>query len=204
MKKTKIDIDNKTFEVSSNNYYEKKSLKTQIVLSNSLRVNGNGIKRLKNKEFGKSKKWNTFTITRNGKIYMHFNSEFHSDFLGIKDVDNRIVSIVLENMGSLICIEDVYYNHLNEICLNENVIYKKYNGFEHWEKYTTEQINSLIKLCNYICVKENIPKKLIDFNHYNNDIKKYKGIVFESNYFENSGNINPSFNIDDFNEKLNN
>ena len=122
-----MHIDNETYNVKEANRYKTQTVKTQIVLATSLRKDSYHITRLLHKEFGKTKKWNTYTISRDGLVFEHFDSKFHSDFLGIKEADNQSVSIVLENMGWLFQSPDgKYINWLNEICDEDRVVEKGY------------------------------------------------------------------------------
>lgn len=187
-------IDKKTFKTQ--NHYKTKNVKTQIIIANSLRKNSNHLIRLKNRDFGMSKTWPTFTVTREGVIFQHFNEKYHSDFIGIKSVDIHGITIVLENMGWLRKIDDVYYSWVNEICDKEHVINKKTLGYEYWEKYSEKQMKSLSMLCDYLCDKNNIIKSVIDFHYYHADIKKYKGIVLRSNHIKDSTETNPILNLD--------
>jgi len=196
-------IDKKTYKVEEFNYYKTKIAKSQILIGTSLRASNHHIIRLKHKDLGKNKKWPAYSISRHGVIFQHFESQYHSDFTGIKDVDIKTISIVLENMGALSRTNTGQYtNWLNETCDPTNILNKKFVGFEYWEKFTEAQIESLSDLCQMLCDKHNIPKECIDFNHYNKEMIKYRGISFFSNYFEESMDINPSFNIENFNEML--
>ncbi len=186
------------------NYYKTKIAKTQIIVANSLRLGSNHIIRLKHKNFGKSKEFPTFSIKRDGKIIRHFNDVYHSNFIGIKEVDIKSISIVLENMGWLRKIDDIYYNWINEECDEELVDEKKWMGYVYWEKYSIEQINSLISLCNYLSEKHNILKSVIDFHHHHKDIKKYRGVVLKSNHIENSTDSNPLLPLKEMKELLSN
>lgn len=200
-----MHIDNETYNVKEANRYKTQTVKTQIVLATSLRKDSYHITRLLHKEFGKTKKWNTYTISRDGLVFEHFDSKFHSDFLGIKEADNQSVSIVLENMGCLFQSPDgKYINWLNEICDEDRVVEKDWLGYHYWETFSDEQILSTINLCKVLCDKHNIRKKCIDFHHYHKDTIKFKGIVFRSNYVEDSSDVNPLFDIENFNEMLNN
>lgn len=197
---------NKTIhEIPSVNYWQTITPKTQIVISTTLRANGNHIIRLKHKDFGKSKKWPMFTITRGGKVYQHFDPKYQSDFLGIKVADCKLISISLENMGFLVKRNTTgeFVNWLNEVCDSGDVVEKKYLGYDYWEDFTDNQMNSLANLCIYLCDEFGIPKECIDFNHYHKDIHKFKGIVLKSNYIENTNDTNPMFNIEKFNDLLN-
>ncbi len=197
-----LQIDRETHKISEINRYKTTCPKTQILIASSLRKNDYHITRLKHKDFGKSKKWNTFTISRDGKIFQHYDAKYHTDFLGIKEADKQIISIVLENMGWLYQANNKYINWLNEECDNINVLEHNYFGYRFWEKFTEVQMNSLLNLCISICNEFGIPKNAVDFNHYHKDIIKFKGIVFKSNYIEDCSDINPLFNIEEFNKQL--
>jgi N-acetyl-anhydromuramyl-L-alanine amidase AmpD len=197
----KIDID--TYKIDNANHHIAENAKTQIVLGTSLRKSNYHITRLQHKDFGKSKKWSTYTITREGIVYQHFEDKFHSDFLGIKDADRKIISITLENMGCLFKTpENTYINWLNEVCEEANVTEKTWLGYNFWEKFDEQQMESIILLCKQLCEEHNIPKACMDFHHYHKDTIKFRGIVFRSNYIEDSSDINPLFDIIKFNEML--
>jgi hypothetical protein len=199
-----MHIDSTTYEVKEINRYKTHCVKTQIVLAVSLRKNGHHITRLTHKEFGNTKKWNTYTISRDGIVYQHYDPKYHSDFLGIKEADKQIISIVMENMGSLfITSTGNYINWLNEECDENNVVAFDYMGYNHWERFLEAQIKSVIELCKKLCEDFGIPKNCIEFHPYHKDTLKFKGIVFRSNYIEDSSDINPLFNIEEFNEMLN-
>ena len=203
MKQIEVQIDKTTHCVEEKNHYKTQLAKTQIVIATSLRKNGHHITRLKHKEFGKTKKWNTFTVTREGVIYQHYDDKYHTDFLGVKQGDKQSISIVLENMGCLfLSPSGKYINWLNEVCEDENVVEKKWLGYNYWEKFDDEQLESTVLLCRKMCEKHNIPLKSIDFHHYHKDTMKFKGIVFRSNYIEDSSDINPLFDIKKFNKML--
>lgn len=198
-------IDKKTYAISEVNRYKTTLPKTQIVIGTSLRKSNYHIKRLQHKEHGESKAWNTYTISREGKVYQHFDDKYHSDFIGVKEGDKNAISIVLENMGNLMMNDDgVYVNYLNEICAEENVTYHEYYGaYDYWEDFPDEQIDSLIILCKRLCKKYNIPTTLIEFNTYHKDVHKFRGIAFKSNYIDESTDMNPLLDISVLNSMLN-
>lgn len=198
-----MQIDKTTYKIKEVNRYRTQIAKTQIVLATSLRKDNYHIKRLLHKDFGKTKKWNTYTISRDGVVYQHYDDKYHTDFLGVKEVDKQSISIVLENMGCLFqTSESKYINWLNEICDTNNVVEKNWLGYKYWENFNTIQIENTAKLCKILCDKHNIPKKCIDFHHYHKDTIKFKGIVFRSNHLEDSSDINPLFDINKFNKLL--
>ncbi len=198
-----MEIDNITYGVKEINHYKTQNVKNQIVLATSLRKGSYHITRLQHKEFGKTKRWNTFTVTRDGVVYQHYNPKFHSDFLGIKEADKQSISIVLENMGSLFQTPSgKHINWLNEICDEENVIEKNYLGYSYWENFTEEQIISTVELCKKLSREFNIPKNCMEFHYFHKDTLKFRGIVFRSNYIQDSSDINPLFDIEKFNAML--
>lgn len=198
-----MEIDNITYGVKEINHYKTQNVKNQIVLATSLRKGSYHITRLQHKEFGKTKRWNTFTVTRDGVVYQHYNPKFHSDFLGVKEADKQSISIVLENMGSLFQTPSgKHINWLNEICDEENVIEKNYLGYSYWENFTEEQIISTVELCKKLSKEFNIPKNCMEFHYFHKDTLKFRGIVFRSNYIQDSSDINPLFDIEKFNAML--
>jgi len=198
-----MEVDNITYGVKEINHYKTQNVKNQIVLATSLRKGSYHITRLQHKEFGKTKRWNTFTVTRDGVVYQHYNPKFHSDFLGIKEADKQSISIVLENMGSLFQTPSgKHINWLNEICDEENVIEKNYLGYSYWENFTEEQIISTVELCKKLSREFNIPKNCMEFHYFHKDTLKFRGIVFRSNYIQDSSDINPLFDIEKFNAML--
>jgi hypothetical protein len=198
-------IDDTTYEIKEDNRYKVQTAKKQIIIGISLRKNGYHITRLIHKEFGNTKKWNTYSITREGIIYQHYNPKFYSDFLGVKEADKQLISIVLENMGYLFRISnDKYINWLNEECEEKNIVHHDYLGYNHWEKFPSEQIKSMVWLCRKLCREFGIKRECIEFNLYHKDTIKFEGIVFRSNYIKDSSDTNPLFDIEKFNKMLKN
>ena len=198
-----LDVDKLTYAVKEVNRYKTIIAKTQIIIASSLRKDSNHIIRLQNRDYHKTKTWNTYTISRSGLVYEHYYPKYHSDFLGIKEADKKSISIVLENMGCLfVAADDKYSNWINEVCDTDMVEERKFLGYSFWEKFTSKQMENTVNLCRLLCEEFCIPKTTIDFHHYNKDIVKYKGIVFRSNYVEDSSDVNPLFDIQKFNELL--
>ena len=169
-----------------------------------MRKNDYHINRLLHKDYGETKRWNTYTISRAGEIYEHYNPEYYSDFLNIKNVDKKSISIILENMGGLVNIsQDKYVNWLDEVCETSKVVEKRFMGQRYWETIPSVQLQSLTMLCNHLCEKFDIEKKIILFHHYHQDVENFKGIVFRSNYIEDSIDLNAMLDIEMLNEMFN-
>ena len=200
-----MHIDKESYKIKQVNRYKTKSPKTQIVIGVSLRKDSRHITRLQHKDYGNTKKWNTYTISRDGTVYQHYDDKFHTDFLGVKEGDKRSISIVLENMGAVFQIANgKHINWLNEVCEQENVLEREWSGYDFWEIFPDEQLISLILLCKELCEKHNIPKKFMEFHHYHKQTSKFRGIAFRGNYIEDSTDMNPLLDIPELREMLNN
>ena len=69
-----VETDNITYNLNEVNYHDTETIKTQIVLGRSLRKKNYHIRRLQHKNFGKTTKWNTYTISRTGVLFFSRNS----------------------------------------------------------------------------------------------------------------------------------
>jgi len=200
-----FEIDRKTFKVDSKNYYSTKTKKTQIILAGSLRKASNRILRLKKKDFGLTKIWPMFTIRRDGKIFQHFDPNYHSDFMGNKEIDRKSISIVLENMGMLSFDyeKNKYLNWINEECDESNVHEKLWKNNRYWETYTEEQFTSCVKLCVYLCRNYGVKQDCLGYYVHHEAALLYNGILTRSNYDSEYCDLNPSFDFKRFLKELN-
>jgi hypothetical protein len=189
---------------SNDKCYNNITPKSQILISFSGRKDDYYYKHMVHKECGKTKKWNTYTISRDGIVSVHYDPKYYSDFTGNNIVDMSSISIVLENMGPLSLVNDHYLNFLNEECDEINEINKKFIRYDYYEKIYDKQMHSLADLCLILCDKFDIPIKCLEFQYYNKSINKFNGILFTSNYNEDSGGVNPTFDIAKFSEMLEN
>lgn len=195
-----MEIDKKTYKVKRDNYYITKHKKKQIILAGSLRKDNFHIKRLQKKDYGKSKKWPTYSISREGKIYQHFDPKYYSDFMGIKNVDKHSISVVLENMGMVFFDYEAntFLNSLHEKCEEDNVYEKNWRGYSYCESYTEKQYDSLFFLCVGLCDRFNIPLDSLGMNVIHDEAPNFNGIVTRSNFDVEYTDLNPSFNFTRF------
>jgi N-acetyl-anhydromuramyl-L-alanine amidase AmpD len=99
-----------------------------------------------------------------GKIYRTFDDKYWAHHLGIKNVQNNRLnqeSIAIEicNYGPLTKTADGrFLTYVNSEVSPDDVVTlsKPYKGFIYYEKYTTEQIESMKKLVKYLCDKYSI------------------------------------------------
>lgn len=190
-----INIDKKKYKIGEDNYIKKKTKKELIIIGDTCRSDSNHIIRMQQKDFGNSREWNTFTISRDGKIYQHYNPDYYSNYSGDSKIDKRSISILFENMNYLNVVDDKYFNWINEECKDINNIYKKYwkSGY-YWEKYTEEQYISFVDLLVDLFDKyKDIPNRIIPSNLYESESYTYKGVLSRSNISKEEVDVNPSF-----------
>lgn len=190
-----INIDKKKYKIGKDNYIKKKTKKELIIIGDTCRSDSNHIIRMQQKDFGNSREWNTFTISRDGKIYQHYNPDYYSNYSGDSKIDKRSISILFENMNYLNVVDDKYFNWINEECKDINNIYKKYwkSGY-YWEKYTEEQYISFVDLLVDLFDKyKDIPNRIISSNLYESESYTYKGVLSRSNISKEEVDVNPSF-----------
>jgi len=201
-KKKNFLIDRETYKINDKNYYKEEQPKSQIILSSSNRKGNNFLIRQKKKENGLTTTWNTYTITRDGIIYEHYNPVYYSDFIGDQNIDIKSVSIVLENMGPLLYNDnkDSFYNDLNEKFdgKEEDVFMKEWRGYKYYEPYTKDQYNAVVFLTRLLCLELNITDDTYGHNAHEEGSKYFNGIISKSNLDVNSSDLNPSFDFKKF------
>lgn len=184
-------IDTHTHKIKTSNYHRKKYDKKQIIIDLSLRKNDYHINRFKCKEYGNFTGWSTYTISRNGDIFEHYNPEYYSDFISKKKVDKHAISIIIENMGMLEFNDNKFVNHLNEKCEDDLIYVKKFMSHKYWEMINDEQLLNLQLLIDYLCKTFNIPNDVIKFQHYNQNSEKFSGVLFRVNYNDEHNGYHP-------------
>jgi hypothetical protein len=200
-KKKSFTIDRDIFKISENNFYKEEYNKSLIILGSTNRPEDFYLKRQTKKDNKKSIDWNTYTITRDGNIYEHYNPIYYSEFIGDSIIDRKSVSVLLENMGHLYYIEDsdIYINDLNELYqTNDNIFTKEWRGYKYYEPYTKEQYDATVYLCRSLCLELNINDDSIGHNAYDDNAKNYNGIISRSNLDVNFTDLNPSFDFRKF------
>jgi hypothetical protein len=192
-------IDSQTYKLSDKNYYKDVYTKNQIVIGNTFRTGMLHYSSWVNRLNGKNKKTTNFTITKEGKIYQHFDTNFYSNFIG-SEQDKTAISIVLENLGWLRkdSIIEKYIDWLgNHYKRNsDEVLIKKWRNHVYWDLYTKEQLNSLKELVLELCGENKISKNFIGHNTFDENIDLYDGIVFKSNYNQESTDVSPAFDME--------
>lgn len=198
-------IDNEKYLLDEKNYHPTEFEKRQIVLANTFSEKDKHIVGWRNRMNGEYKKTSPFTIFRNGEIFKHFDSTKYSDFLGNKSIDKKVIVILLENQGWLEkdLIENSYFNWVGNIYKRRNSVYeKRWRGFNYWDSYTDKQIKSTVELVRHLCDIHNIPKNCVGHNTYIDGVEYFEGVVYRSNYYKESTDLNPSWDFKKFKELI--
>jgi len=199
-----IKIDNSSYPLNKENYYDKVSSKKQIVIGHSFTDDMTHYIGWKTRYNGKYKKNSSFTIDVDGKIYQHYNPKYYSDFLNIEGVDEGVIGVTLINKGWLMknMKTNMFFDYLNRPVLNIDVVNKKWRGHNYWSPYSKEQIESLTKLCRYLSKNYGVELQTLGHNTKTNGVYDYNGIVFRSNYMKEYTDLSPAFDFVEFKNKL--
>jgi len=202
-----MNINNKKYVLQDSNYYPEISEKKQIVIGNTFSSDMKHFIGWSNRLCGRHKRGSHFTVDKSGKIYQHFDTNYHSDFLPNNVYSKSIISISLVNEGWLeIDIKDKSYFNVNGITYNQvdGISEKRWRSFNVWTKYTKEQLDSTIFLVDHICNKENISKNVISHNTQIKeiDLHNFSGVLYRSNWIKNATDLNPTWNFTDFKQLI--
>jgi N-acetyl-anhydromuramyl-L-alanine amidase AmpD len=190
MKKELLNIEKETS-------HTKNSCKTQIMIGHTSRNIEDYLKSLKIRHNGKYDRQPHFIISKDGLIVETLKPKKESNFFGYKEIDSKIVSVLLENEGWLKPKKDNprLCDWLGNIYKGE-VFEKKWRNKFFWSTYTDKQMESLVSLLNNLCVDLNINKEFIGHNVRVEGVEKFKGIVTRSNYSEYFTDLSPAFNFE--------
>ena len=79
---------------------------------------------------------------------------------------------------------------------NEEVLNKRWRNYTYWDRYTDKQFQSLTELLKELCQKYNISKDFIGHNVFDDNVDLFKGITFRSNYYQESTDVSPAFDME--------
>ncbi len=188
-----MKINNKKYSLTSDNFYEIETQKTQIVIGNTFNNNMNHFKGWKTRLNGKTKKTAHYTIDINGKVFEHFDPKYYSNFIGINDLDKQIISIVIENEGWLL--RDIQKGEFIDWVGN---IYKgkvfecSWRNLYYWTSYNEKQNKAIVELIKSICDRfKDIPLDIVSHNTKVDNINKYRGVFYRSNFSSLNTDPNP-------------
>lgn len=199
-------INDKDFRLSDEHFYGDVTFKHQIMLLDTHCRGMEHIEQWEKKSPVGYKKTTPYTITLDGTIYEHFDSNHWSKVFGIDEIDKRIITISLENEGSLKFNAkkkkfinwsgDIYHRDKDDVHI------EKWRGDMFWSPYTTNQMDSLVSLILTLNEKHNIPLKVMDEDSVNVLPEYFRGIITKHDYNTLSRDINPSFDREKFKEQI--
>lgn len=164
--------------LSDDQYYKETEVKKQIVLHHTAGgpIAANSIHGW---QFTPERVGVAFVISANGDILKAFEPEYWAYHLAFSKITNKVpacyhsmpvetnrakasIGIEVCNWGQLVKKSDgKYYNYLNQIVLENEVVVLKHRGFDYYHAYTDAQILALKELIIYLSDKFNISKKYI-------------------------------------------
>lgn len=194
-----MEINNE-HKLKTANYIRVISDKRQILLGNTHHYNLNHIKYSINRNNGTYDKLPHFTITKDGKIYQHFDIKFYSNYLGC-EYTKDIISIALENIGQIFEEKGVYYDIYNNT-YEHTPFEKNWKNCSMWDPYTEAQLESCIYLCDKLIKDGVITRAVMPTNVFKQDIPNFKGICYRSNYDSKHYDLNPNWDFEKFKEKI--
>lgn len=181
------------------NIYKRKTKKTQILLFDTQRRFDDYVNKLIYRYDGKYEDIPHYIVTKLGKIYNIFDSDYSSKTFYDNNFDKKIVKVALENLGWLNknTITGVLNNWIGDIYRGEPYVKNWRNKF-YWDAYPSMQIESLNDLINFLCDKHSIPNNFVPSNGFLENIINFEGISCKSNFSNIYTDINPSFNFSGF------
>jgi len=202
---SKLKINNKSYKLGTKNYIPRHTSKQQIVIANTFSENMNHFGGWKTRHGGNFNRTAAFTIDIYGNIYQHFPPKYHSNFLGIKGVDEHIITILIENEGWLKkdILGNGYINYVGNIYNRQDaIIEKRWRDQEYWAPYTKDQVESALKLSEYLCATFGIPFQTVGHNTRVDGIYDFNGVVYKSNFERHYTDLSPAWDCGDFKNKL--
>jgi N-acetyl-anhydromuramyl-L-alanine amidase AmpD len=185
--------------------FDKNKKKKQIILCHSFRNHDEYLNSLKYRLNGKYDKIPNYLITKDGEILSLIPDDSYSNFFFDKEVNKNSIIICLENLGWLDKkpLDISHTNWIGDIYTKE-VFTKKWRGKIFWDKYTSNQFESLVKISKKLLVKFSIDNKFIGHNTKVEGIKLFNGIVCKSNYNDKFTDVSPSFDFELFKQNIEN
>jgi N-acetyl-anhydromuramyl-L-alanine amidase AmpD len=181
----------------------KTKVKKQIIICHTSREVEEYLTSLKFRYNQKYDKIPHYVITKSGKILQLLPNQEYSNFFYDESINRNSVIVSLENLGWLEKkpLTNQYINWKGNIYIDKPYE-KKWRDYFFWEPYTDFQFESLLNLSLELCSNLKIQKKCTGHNTKINGVKNFDGIVFRSNYDERFTDLNPSFNFENFLNKI--
>ena len=186
-------------ELTGFNPSGKSKNKKQIVLTHTSRNLEDYITALRFRYNGKYDRIPHFIITKTGEILQLLDTNQYSNNFDGPQLNKNIIVICLENLGWLKKnpLNSSYVNWIGDI-YREGVYERKWRGHFFWDKYTSEQMDSLQQLCVQLCEEYDIPKTCVGHNVKLDNMELFGGIATKSNYTTKTTELSPAFDFEEF------
>jgi hypothetical protein len=197
-------IDEVTYALTNNNYIDKESVKKLIVLGHTGNHNMRHVTSWLHRYNKKYKKTAAFTIDTAGFVYRHFDPKYQSRYFNQLDLDNKTIVILLENDGWLVKDNKNEFITWNGDIYNKSndIVEKKWRGYNYWCPYTNEQFNSAYKLIKMLCDEFLIPMTAISHNTKIDNLLDNNGIIYKSNLDKHYTDLSPAWPCEEFKNKI--
>ncbi len=191
--------DVETIDKTSLNYVKKKYKKKQILLYDTKRRIDDFVNKIKYRQNGQYEDIPHFIVSKMGDVYSVLDVDYSSVTFGNKLLDRKQIKIAVENLGWLTknTITGYFNNWIGDPHRSDPFIRSWRDKF-YWDRYTETQIESVVKLCEYLCETHYLEKRVVPSHGYIENIDKFNGIVCKSNFSNIYTDINPSFNFKKF------
>jgi len=180
--------------LDDNQYYHKPCKKTRIILHHT--AGGTAESSINWWNQKRDHICTPYIIDRNGKILELFPPKYWAYALGINSswAEKKSIQIELCNYGWLVNHEDKLYRQVNDKLYEfdgEHIKYnEKHRGYLYFEKYTVNQIDSLIYLLDYLSNKFSIEIKDVEKFWWYNKISK-KTLISHTTVRKDKSDIHP-------------
>jgi N-acetyl-anhydromuramyl-L-alanine amidase AmpD len=198
-------IDETTYTLPKKNFLVTKTPKTKIILANTFTKDMKHVKGWLHRYNGYYKNTAPFTISKDGKVYKHYEPMYSNKLLKNNELNLNSIIILLENEGWLLknLDKNEFITWLGDIYdETDKIVEKRWRGHNYWVPYTDEQLNSAVKLSKMLCYEYNIPLFAIGHNTKIENIMNQKGVFYKSNIEKHYVDLNPSWDFYKFKEKL--
>lgn len=138
----------------------------------------------------------TFTIGLDGTIYEHYNPQLYSSIFRIPEIDTKLISVGLENVGWLACksVEGSDFFDWKGSIYRGKTVDKIWRGRTVWAAYSDKQVNSLIWLLRKLIDAHKIERAFSGNNLPMENAKDFSGVLLRSNYTKFCYDLSPAFN----------
>lgn len=177
----------------------KQKKKRQIILTHTGRNVENYLASLRYRHNGKFNRIPNYLITKQGKILQLLDDIEHTHFFSEMNVNRNGIIISLENLGWLEKqpLQNQYVNWIGDIY--KGIAYeRRWRDYFFWDKYSDEQLESLVFLCKKIIKENKISGEIIGHNTKVKNVNLFEGILTRSNFDSNYTDLSPAFDFENF------